>query len=411
MRQINPFRCFQYVGVVSLVFFLCSCQNNEKTLKTGPWRASLEIKKRKELPFLLDLKADTTMVFYNAEEEILITDITLKGDSITIEHPVFEGIFKGKYTSDSIYGNFIKPSLNRTVPFSMRHGNDLRFHVTGAPNTIITGNWETVFSPNNAKDRYIAKAIFEQTGNRVTGTIRTTTGDYRYLDGVIQDDSLKLSTFDGAHAFLFEAEVKDSLMQGVFYSGNHWKEPFTAKRNDAYKLPSPDSLTFLKEGYEKLAFSFPNAKGKQISLADKQFKNKVVVVQIMGTWCPNCLDETKFLSNYYKKKKSDDLAFVGLAFEYAPTQEKAFAALQRLEDRVGVTYPLLLAQYGSSSKEKAQQKLPMLNHVLSYPTTIFIDKEGVVRKIHTGFNGPATGKEYDMFVQDFERFITELLEE
>jgi len=411
MRLTNLSKYSKHLGILSLVFIFCSCQNDNNALKTGPWRATLEIKKGKELPFLLNLKADTTMVFYNAEEEIQITDITLKGDSIIIEHPVFEGIFKGKYTPDSIYGSFIKPSLNRVVPFSMRHGNDLRFHVTGAPNTIITGNWETVFSPKNANDRYIAKAIFEQTGNRVTGTIRTTTGDYRYLDGVIQDDSLKLSTFDGAHAFLFEAEVKDSLMQGVFYSGNHWKEPFTAKRNDAYKLPSPDSLTFLKEGYEKLAFSFPNTEGKQVSLADKQFKDKVVVVQIMGTWCPNCLDETKFLSNYYKKKKSKDLAFVGLAFEYAPTEEKALGALKRLKDRVGVTYPLLLAQYGSSDKKKAQEKLPMLNHVLSYPTTIFIDKEGEVRKIHTGFNGPATGKEYDIFVQDFERFITELLNE
>ena len=53
----------------------------------------------------------------------------------------------------------------------------------------------------------------------------------------------------------------------------------------------------------------------------------------------------------------------------------------------------------------------MLNHVLSYPTTIFIDKKGVVRKIHTGFNGPATGEKYTEFKTEFEGFVGELIDE
>ncbi|MFT5678977.1 MAG: hypothetical protein ACI9FY_001525, partial [Patiriisocius sp.] len=127
----------------------------------------------------------------------------------------------------------------------------LRFDIARAPISTISGNWETVFSPNTVADRYIAKGIFNQIGNKVTGTFRTTTGDYRYLDGVVEEDSLKLSTFDGAHAFLFKAAISDSVMNGMFYSGNHWKEYFTAKRNENYELPSADNLTFLKEGYEK----------------------------------------------------------------------------------------------------------------------------------------------------------------
>jgi len=103
--------------------------------------------------------------------------------------------------------------------------------------------------------------------------------------------------------------------------------------------------------------------------------------------------------------------FVGLAFEYAKTEEKAFQAIKRLQEDAGVNYPILLAQYGTSSKLKANEKLPMLNHVLSYPTTIFIDKEREVRKIHTGFNGPATGEKYHQFTQEFESFIEELLAE
>jgi thiol-disulfide isomerase/thioredoxin len=224
-------------------------------------------------------------------------------------------------------------------------------------------------------------------------------------------DSLKLSAFDGAHAFLFTGKVADSVINGTFYSGNHFKEPFIAKRNSIYELPSPDSLTFLNEGYEKLAFSFPDSSGNMISLEDERFKGKVVIVQIMGTWCPNCLDETKFLVEYTKKNFSEDLEIIGLAFEYAKTSEGAQKSIKRLVDRVGVPYPILLAQYGTEDKKLAQEKLPMLNHVLSYPTTIFIDKKGEVRKIHTGFNGPATGEKYVAFKQDFNTFVNTLLKE
>lgn len=257
----------------------------------------------------------------------------------------------------------------------------------------------------------MGKGIFSQKDNRVVGTFRTTTGDYRFLEGVMDNDSLRVSAFDGAHAFLFKAKVTDSTMSGIFYSGNHFKEPFLAIRNESYELPSPDSLTFLKQGYDKLDFTFPDMNGNMVSLGGNMFKDKVVVVQIMGSWCPNCLDETKFLVDYLSKKNNKDLAVVGLAFEYAKTEELAFRSIKRLVDRIGVEYPILLAQYGTDNKEKAQEKLPMLNRVLSYPTTIFIDKKGVVRKIHTGFTGPATGDKFEEFKLEFDSFLQQLLSE
>lgn len=398
------------IGILLLVL-IYSCGNETVLPKDGPWRAALLLDGGKELPFLYEFNADNSLVIFNAEEEIVVEDVTIEGDSITIQMPVYEGYFKGVFTEDSISGVFVKPSLNRVVPFVMKQGNELRFIVTAAPSVEVTGNWEAVFSANKPADRYVAKGIFKQVGNKLTGTFLTTTGDYRYLEGAVFGDSLKLSTFDGAHAFLFEAKVNDSAMNGVFYSGNHWKEPFTAKRNENYELPEPDSLTFLKKGYEKLEFSFPDTEGNMVSLNDKRFKNKVVVVQIMGTWCPNCLDETRYFTKYYNNNKNEDLEFVSLAFEYAPTKEKALASIDRLQEAIGVPYPILLAQFGTSDKQKANQKLPMLNHVLSYPTTVIIDKNGKVRKIHTGFNGPATGEKYDEFVAEFESFISMLLKE
>ena len=401
------------LGLIAFVLIVaCANETKQQTLKNGIYRAVLEVKDNEQLPFIFEVKSPTKLSVFNAEEVIEVDEIDYRNDSIFIKAPVFEGYFAGVLADDfTITGTFIKESLDRVVPFYAQYERLERFYTSNPASKNVTGIWETVFSKGIEGDQYIAKGIFKQEGNKVTGTFRTTTGDYRYLEGVMDGNEMKISTFDGAHAFLFTAEVTDSTMTGTFYSGNHWKEPFVAKRNEAYELPSANELTFLKEGYEELEFSFPNEDGKMVSLNDTQFENKVVIVQIMGSWCPNCLDESKYYTKYYEANKERGVEFVALAFEYAKTEEKAFKSINRLQEKLKITYPILLAQYGTSDKVKAQEKLPMLNHVLSYPTSIFIDKMGKVRKIHTGFNGPATGEKYEEFKKEFEDFVDELLEE
>jgi thiol-disulfide isomerase/thioredoxin len=323
---------------------------------------------------------------------------------------VYEGYVAAVFEGDNIRGQYIKESLDRIVPFHAEFDKGTRFESETAATENIEDTWEMLFTEDDGST-FIAKGIFKQEKNIITGTIRTTTGDYRFLEGVISAETAKFSAFDGAHAFLFTAKVTEAGMEGVFYSGNHYEATFTAKRNATYELPHEDTLTFLNEGYDSLAFSFPDANGNIVSLTDDQFNDKVVIVQLMGTWCPNCLEESQYYKQYQEANKDKDVAFVALAFEYAKTEAKAFAGIKRLQDRIGMEYPILLAQYGSSDKAKAQEKLPMLNHVLSYPTTIFIDKNGNVRKIHTGFNGAATGDKFVSFKNEFEGFIEGLLGE
>lgn len=403
------------IVVLSVLMLLVGCKENRQNLNLseGFWLVELDVMDRQVLPFNLKVnKKDDgsyAMQIFNSEEVIDVDEIEIKGDSIIMQTPVFEGYLAGTFTENSIQGQFIKESLDRIVPFKAIYGSEDRFQAKNeSTNRNVTGIWETYFSPD-LKEEYVGKGIFLQEDNRVTGTFRTTTGDYRYLDGILDGDSLKLSAFDGAHAFLFNARVTDSTMNGVFYSGNHFKEPFVATRNDGFELPNPDSLTFLNEGYDKLAFTFPDVKGNLISLSDETYQDKVVVVQLMGTWCPNCLDETKFLVDYLEE--NNDIEVIGLAFESAKTKEIAIEGIERLKERIGVDYPILLTQYGTYDKQKAQEKLPMLNHVLSYPTTIFVDKKGNVRKIHTGFNGPATGEKFIEFKKDFNELMTELVSE
>ena len=403
------------LAILSALLLIVGCKEKEQTnnLSEGIWLVELNVMDNQELPFNLTVvkKDDGSykMQIYNAEEVIDVDEIEIKGDSIRMQTPVFEGYLAGTFTENKIQGQFIKESLDRIVPFTAVYGIEDRFPAKlKKTERNVTGIWETYFSPD-LEEEYVGKGIFLQEDSKVTGTFRTTTGDYRFLEGILDGDSLKLSSFDGAHAFLFTAKVTDSSMNGNFYSGNHFKEPFVANRNDGFELPNPDSLTFLNEGYDKLAFSFPDSDGNMISLSDKKYQNKVVIVQLMGTWCPNCLDETKFLVDYLKQDSNVEV--IGLAFESAKTKEIAFKAINRMKERVAVNYPILLAQYGSYDKKKAQEKLPMLNHILSYPTTIFIDKNGDVRKIHTGFNGPATGEKYVEFKKDFNALITQLSNE
>lgn len=404
----------RFIIIIALLSILSSCKKEDHTsLKAGHYRATLEVQDGKELPFNFKVRNDDVIEIYNAEEVIEVDDITYFNDSIRINFPIYEGYIVGKFSNGVISNaKYVKESLDRVVPAAITYDISERFLDIQPTNQDISGVWEMVFTEDDGAT-FIAKGIFEQDGNKMTGTIRTTTGDYRYLEGVVSSDLLKFSVFDGAHAFLFTGKVANTgnNIKGEFYSGNHYRAIFKGRRNADFELPHEDTLTFLKEGYDSLEFSFPDLEGNLISLSDEQFQDEVVIVQIMGSWCPNCLDESRYYSEYFKNNPSNDLEFVALAFEYAKTEKKALAGLKRLKDKVGIEYPILLAQYGTSDKTEAQKKLPMLNHVLSYPTTIFIDKKGKVRKIHTGFNGPATGDKYMEFKKEFEGFVSELLAE
>ena len=216
-----------------------------------------------------------------------------------------------------------------------------------------------------------------------------------------------MSTFDGSHLFLFTALIKnDSLSNGEFFSGQHWHDTWKAKKDEHARLISPDSLTFLKPGFDKVSFTFPDENGKNISVSDEAFKNKSVIIQIMGSWCPNCMDETKFLSNWYNKNRKNNIEIIALDYERFSDTTIVNKNIRRLKKRFDINYHVLFA--GSSDKKEAALTLPMLTRVFAFPTTIFLNKEKKVVKIHTGFSGPATGEEYEKFIAWFDSVVKKL---
>lgn len=393
-----------------LFLTIFSCQENEvKTLEIGTYRGSLIAQDNQLVPFIFEVTSETTLKIFNAEEVIEVDEIEYKNDSIFIKLPYFETVIAAKLDGNNFQGQWIEEDRDRSVAIYAEYDIKMRFEDSQSSNIDVSGVWEMEF--NDYGNIYPAKAVLSQNENIITGTIRTPTGDYRYLEGIVSADTLMISTFDGAHAFLFKAHVTDSSMVGNFYSGNHSTETFVGKPNPNFELPDEYTLTFINEGYDTFNFSFPDLKGNLVSLSDDQFKDKVVLVQLMGSYCPNCLDETKFYSKYYEENKDRGLEIVALAFENAKTEDKAIKGITRMKERVGLNYKILLAQIGTNDKGKAQEKMPMLNKVVSYPTTIYLDRTGKVRKIHTGFNGPATGEKYKNFEAEFEAFLNTLLSE
>ena len=421
-------------------------QNQFLGLAPGPWRAVLKLEfvpvtpnpkgkplpeklnlefeevSKGELPFTFeviykdDSKEDFHIEIINGEERIIVDDVIVgrdlktAKDTILIDFPVYDSYIKAIYEENIMEGEWIVRNRdNYSIPFVARHGQDHRFTtLRKEPKLDLTGKWETTFEIGT-EDEYKAIGEFQQNGNKLTGTFLTETGDYRFLEGTVQENKMYLSVFDGSHAFLFEAKItEEETLIGSFRSGTHYRTTWEAKRNPDFKLKDEGELTFLNEGYDKVNFSFPKTKGEMVSLDDDRYQGKVKIVNIFGTWCPNCRDEAKFLKEYLDTHPNNDLEVISLAFEKRKTEEEAFAAIERFRTNLGVNYEILYAGY--YNKKQAAEALPMLNHILSYPTMIIIDKNDQVRRIHTGFSGPATSK-YATFKEEFDTLVQEILRE
>ncbi len=394
------------------IFFLSALSAfAQGKLPNGTWRGVLKTSGSVELPFNFEVK-DTAgrqqLSIINAKERLKVTDVKIQDDSVFIHMPLFDSKFKLQLKASTLTGQYIRHLGDRNVSmlFTAQHNVKWRFFETPEKAAYnIAGRWLAVFGEGADRDTTVGE--FQQTGNKVTGTFLTTTGDYRFLEGTLSGSKLYLSCFDGGHAFLFTADVQDAqtITNGLF-----GKTPWTAVKNANAKLPDAYSLTALKPGYKKIEFSFPDLDGKKVSLNDARFKNKVVILQIMGSWCPNCMDETAYLVNYYKKYHKKGVEVAGLAYERTADFERSKKAVLQEKQHLNIPYPLLLTGYTSNKKETAKS-LPMLNNFLAFPTTIIIDKKGEVRKIYTGFSGPGTGAYYTEFVSGFERLTERLLAE
>jgi thiol-disulfide isomerase/thioredoxin len=390
----------------------------EFNLVEGDWLMNLQIHEGVVLPVNLRVSKEEGGVisFINGTEVLVAHVEMLSADSLRISMPYFESEFLAVSSASGTHleGNWYNLSKGPDyfIPFTAEHGTSARFCDSGSGEIPLGKRYEVHFSPDSVNDHYPALGLFEgnSADNSITGTFATETGDYRFLQGNRCGDTLMLSCFDGSHAFLFHAIVRgDSLVNGRFYSGKHWQEPWIAKASSDFNLRDPYTLTHVIDSSAVGSTRFIMEDGKTSTLAELKGENEVVILQIMGSWCPNCLDESEYFKRLYGTYSGRGLRILPLCFEASEDPVIAYKAIHKLEEGLELPYPMYYG--GKRSKSSAAEALPALDHIMSYPTSVFIDKKGKVRSVHTGFYGPSTGIYFEQYSSMTDGLIKELLSE
>ena len=409
---------FKKLIICLLLLYNYSIQAQEnKNAQHSKWQAILHRPDSNQVIFnfqLENIKGKPGVIILNGSEKIKVTNVRFYNDSVFIQMPVFESIIKAKTNGTHWQGYWYKGSATKEqiIPFSAT-ANKNRFELTnGKAKVNINGRWAVHFATDTSAP-YPSVAEFIQIDNRLTGTFLNPTGDFRYLEGIVTGNQLRLSTFDGGHAFLFTATIKDnkSITGGMFYSGAHYKETWNAVRNKKAVVNEAAVTMQMKPGETQLNFRFPDLNGDTVSINDSRFKNKVVIVQIMGSWCPNCMDETAFLSDYYKKNKQRGLEIIALAYEYSTNFERSVKSLRKFQQRFNVNYPMLITGVTVSDSLRTEKTIPQITPVRFFPSSIIIDKKGIIRKFDTEFVGPGTGIHFEHYTKNFYRIMDALLKE
>ncbi|MEO8721109.1 MAG: TlpA disulfide reductase family protein [Ginsengibacter sp.] len=387
--------------------------------ENGFWRATIERPDGQKIVFNFQSKdsAGKKIIYViNGAEHLLVDSIETRDDSVFIQMPFFESGFRAKITDEgNLEGVWVKKYGKRIqiLPFAATRNTKERFEISTKPVADISGRWVSEFRSAKGKmDTIVAEFI--QNGSHLAGTFLDPTGDFRYLDGVVNGDSLKLSTFDGGNAYLFIAKIDDdkNISGGKFYSGAKSIEDWSAVKKEYTEVSDGFDETKINLNAGKLNFSFPNSEdGNQVSINSDKYKGKVIVIQIMGSWCPNCMDETKFLSDFYTNNRQRGFEVIGLAYERTTDFKESQKELLPFKKRFQVQYPILITGVTVSDPLRTKKTLPQLESINAFPTTIYVDKKGNIRKVERGFSGPATGNHYTEFKNQFNNLINKMLEE
>ena len=398
------------------ILILVSCNTNvadkKISLKTGEYELLFAVGET-GIPVRLSIDSSNQWTIHNWNENIPLDSIKLNGDSFHIDMPLFNTSLDGHITSDSTFNgkwtDHSRDSLYQ-IAFIATHNADFRpRHVIDTKHADKL-TYEVVFSPDSIADLSKAVGIFYRKSNTLVGTFLTESGDYRFLEGEDTGKSLHLSCFDGAHLFYFCANREgDQLTDGKFYSGNHWSEEWKGTMNESASLRNPDSLTFVQDKKSSFDFTVRNFDGNSVTFDSSHFKGHVTIVQIFGSWCPNCTDESIFVKSLYQKYHSRGLEVIPVAFERTADVSLAKQAVFSQFEELDLQYTPYFG--GISNNGQSTKTFHKLSRISSYPTMVIIDKLGVVRKIHTGFYGPGTVEHFERHCTELTQFIEKLLAE
>jgi thiol-disulfide isomerase/thioredoxin len=349
----------------------------------------------------------------NGPETIEVAPVRVEGDLVVLSFPHYDSELRAHTDAggERLSGTWKKLAAGgRTaeLAFTARHAGGSSCLAPASQSAVapFVGRFAVRFTESSEA----GVLVLEAARGGITGTLLSTTGDWRTLAGTVEDGRMSISCFDGAHAFLLTAKAgADGMLAGDFHSGDRHHETWTARADPDAKLPDPFAAVRASEDFAPALRLFPDLEGRLRSLAEPELSGRARIIQVLGSWCPNCHDETALLAELDREHRAQGLSIVGLAFELTDDPARDAEQVRRMLARHHASYPVLLA--GVADKARAAEALGVVDRVLAFPTTFFLHQDGRIDAVHSGFSGPATGPEHAALRAEFERRIEALLAE
>ncbi|WP_449622834.1 TlpA disulfide reductase family protein [Robertmurraya sp. Marseille-Q9965] len=137
--------------------------------------------------------------------------------------------------------------------------------------------------------------------------------------------------------------------------------------NEMYeKIEKPNDLPVGLEVEERApSFELTTLNGENITLED--LKGKRVLLNFWATWCPPCKEEMPDMQKMYEEYKDEDVVIAGVN---VTSTEKNREDVQEFVQEHQLTFPILMDEIGEVTHQY---------EILSFPTTYFIDSDGIIR--------------------------------
>jgi len=416
-RRLGFFLCL--CSLIIFVAFSSTCK--KKADPVGVWRGTIRNNSGEEVAFTLEVKREGGGIvgaLVNGDDRTVSTRGSFKDDILDLRFDFYDAELIAAIVGDDLAGSFTrqwrKQTLRRELRAERVASSDAASSQSNSSNQSadISGEW--VMRVGDEPKISLWRAAFKQQGSRAKGTIIPVSGDWGEMTGSFENNQLTLNRFDGINCRVFKAALtpKGALEGFVDFGLFDPKRKVVAERltaengSSVASLPDPANYTRMKNPAEPFRFSFPDPDGKMISSTDERFKNKVVIVTITGSWCPNCYDEAPVLQEFYDRYRDRGLEVVALSFEYTGDAARDTRQVRAFAKRLGVKYPILYA----GSYEDAGKKLSQLDNFGAYPTAIYIGRDGLVKHIHAGFEGKATGERFTRLKAEMEALVKDMLE-
>jgi len=404
------------VAVLTLTFFSLSCapaqDSAESSLAesslTGAWRAQVDLAGG-PLQFRVDLSEDGGLSgqLCNGEACEPFSNVErIPGDSLLLEMGDYDAVIRVLPSADSLVGFYRNVGSRgpRTIPFRASRGT----WPVAPPTESLTGQWDATFNPETSPSPRVLH--FRRTEHGLEGTIVANSGDSGAFWGGMEGDEFVMSHFDGSFIYMLTGAVEGDTLRGIFHAGLTSQRPFVAVRSTGEPHLIPPTELTRADTTGAFEFAFPDLAGNLVTNEDERFQDKVVIVEIFGTWCPTCHYGAPTMVEIYRRFKDRGLEMVRLAYEVTGDPAVDGPLVRRYQEKFGIEYPLLLA--GVNDSDSPRETQPQLDGPIAYPTTIFLDTTGKVRRIHSGFYGSAVGQDVtDALAEELIAFAEELLEE